>query len=134
MSGQSGTYLLADQPIDINPGRPTMDLSVTNAGDRAVQIGSHFHFFEVNRSLIFDRGVAYGMRLAIPAGTAARFEPGDTKEITLAPIGGSRTVIGCNGLVNGELDASGARIKALNRAKQRGFQDVPVHDQDEVSL
>ena len=74
-----------------------------NLGDRPVQIGSHCHFFEVNRALDFNRDAAYGMRLNIPAGTAVRFEPGDTKEIELVALGGTRTVFGINGLVNGKL-------------------------------
>ena len=77
---------------------------MTNRGDRPVQVGSHCHFFEVNRGLDFERSAAYGMRLNIPAGTAVRFEPGDTKEIELVALGGSRTVFGINGLVNGKLE------------------------------
>ena len=87
MSHGADTYLLADDPIEINAGRPTLTLSVANTGDRAVQIGSHFHFFEVNRALRFDRAAAFGMRLDIPAGTAVRFEPGDRKEV---PLGDAR--------------------------------------------
>jgi len=77
---------------------------VTNRGDRPIQIGSHCHFFEINRALDFDRRAAYGMRLNIPAGTAVRFEPGDTKEIELVALGGARIVYGINNLVNGKLD------------------------------
>jgi urease subunit beta len=99
-----GEYLLADDPIELNAGRPTVRLEVSNRGDRPVQVGSHFHFFEVNRALAFDRQTAYGMRLNIPAGTAVRFEPGDTKEVELVAIGGTREVHGLNGLVNGPLD------------------------------
>jgi urease beta subunit len=96
--------LLASDPIDINAGRPTRRLVVSNSGDRPVQVGSHFHFFEVNRCLVFDRAAAYGMRLNIPSGTAVRFEPGDTREVELVAIGGSREVIGLNRLVDGALD------------------------------
>ena len=99
-----GEYLLADDPIELNAGRPTVRLEVSNRGDRPVQVGSHFHFFEVNRALAFDRQTAYGMRLNIPAGTAVRFEPGDTKAVELVAIGGTREVHGLNGLVNGPLD------------------------------
>jgi urease beta subunit len=99
-----GEYLLRDEPIEINAGRPTLRIAVSNRGDRPVQVGSHFHFFEVNRALAFDRQAAYGMRLNVPAGTAVRFEPGDTKEVELIPIGGRREVFGLNGLVNGPLD------------------------------
>ena len=98
-----GEYFLKDDAIDANHGRATSRLEVTNRGDRPIQVGSHCHFFEVNRALDFNRPAAYGMRLNIPAGTAVRFEPGDTKEIELVDLGGTRTVFGINGLVNGKL-------------------------------
>jgi urease subunit beta len=98
-----GEYFLGKEPIDANVGRATFRLAVTNRGDRPIQVGSHCHFFEVNRLLDFDRKVAYGTRLNIPAGTAVRFEPGDTKEIDLVALAGTRTVYGINGLVNGKL-------------------------------
>ena len=98
-----GEYFLKNEPIEANVGRATARVSVTNRGDRPIQVGSHCHFFEVNRALSFDRQAAYGMRLNIPAGTAVRFEPGDTKEIELVDLGGTRTVYGINGLVNGKL-------------------------------
>jgi urease beta subunit len=98
-----GEYFLKNEPIEANAGRATTRVSVTNRGDRPIQVGSHCHFFEVNRALSFDRQAAYGMRLNIPAGTAVRFEPGDTKEIELVALGGTRTVYGINGLVNGKL-------------------------------
>jgi len=107
-----GEYLLASDPIDINAGRPTRRLEVANTGDRPVQVGSHFHFLEVNRCLVFDRAAAYGMRLNIASGTAVRFEPGDTREVELVAIGGSREVIGLNRLVDGALDADAARAAA----------------------
>lgn len=119
---ESFGYLLADEPIEINAGRATAMLTVTNTGDRAIQVGSHFHFFEVNRALDFPRPTAYGMRLDIPAGTAVRFEPGDTKDVRLVAIGGSRSVTGLNGLVAGDLDAPGAREQALQLAAGRGFK------------
>ena len=100
-----GEYLLASDAIEINAGRPTRRLEVANTGDRPVQVGSHFHFLEVNRCLAFDRAAAYGMRLNIAAGTAVRFEPGDAVEVELVAIGGSREVIGLNRLVDGALDA-----------------------------
>ena len=99
-----GEYFLKDEPIEANAGRATFQLTVTNRGDRPIQVGSHCHFFEVNRALAFDRQSAYGMRLNIAAGTAVRFEPGDTKEVHLVALGGTRTVYGINGLVNGKLD------------------------------
>jgi urease beta subunit len=113
-----GEYLLAGDPIEINAGRPTRRLQVANTGDRPVQVGSHFHFPEVNRYLDFDRAAAYGMRLNIASGTAARFEPGDTREVELVAIGGRREVIGLNRLANGPLDADAVReaaMIALNR-------------------
>jgi urease beta subunit len=108
-----GEYFLLDDDIEINAGRETARLEVTNRGDRPVQVGSHCHFFEVNRWLAFDRARAYGMRLNIAAGTAVRFEPGDTKAVELVAIGGTREVIGINGLVNGRLDDPGIRDRAL---------------------
>lgn len=90
--------------IELNAGRPVTTLSVSNQGDRPVQVGSHFHFFESNKALDFDREKAFGQRLDIPAGTAIRFEPGDRREVNLVPFGGQRVVFGFNGLVNGPLD------------------------------
>ena len=99
-----GEYFLEDQAIDINAGRRTARVTVSNTGDRPIQVGSHCHFFEVNRALTFDRDTAYGMRLNIAAGTAVRFEPGDVREVELVALGGTRHVHGLNGLVNGPLD------------------------------
>ena len=99
-----GEYFLGSEPIDANSGRATSRVAVTNRGDRPIQVGSHCHFFEVNRALDFDRQAAYGMRLNIAAGTAVRFEPGDTKEVELVALAGTRTVYGINGLVNGKLE------------------------------
>ena len=110
-----GEYLLENDPIEINAGRATATVAVTNRGDRPIQVGSHCHFFEVNRALVFDRPTAYGMRLDIAAGTAIRFEPGDSREVTLVAIGGRRQVIGINGLANGELDDETTRRLALDR-------------------
>jgi urease subunit beta len=98
-----GEYFLKAEPIDANAGRATAKVTVTNRGDRPIQVGSHCHFFEVNRALDFDRQAGYGMRLNIAAGTAVRFEPGDSREIELVALGGTRTVFGINGLVNGKL-------------------------------
>lgn len=96
-----GGYQLANDPIEINRGRPRVTLKARNTGDRPIQIGSHFHFFEVNRYLEFDRPQAFGMRLDIPANTAVRFEPGDEKEVTLVTLGGKRFAFGFNNLVDG---------------------------------
>jgi urease subunit beta len=98
-----GEYFLASEPLEANAGRTTRRLTVTNRGDRPIQVGSHCHFFEVNRALDFARDDTYGMRLNIPAGTAVRFEPGDSKEIEVVALAGTRTVYGINGLVNGKL-------------------------------
>jgi urease subunit beta len=101
-----GEIITQSTEIEINQNRPTIKLSVANTGDRPIQVGSHFHFFEVNPALTFNREASKGMRLNIPAGTAVRFEPGDEKEIELVRIGGSRTIYGFNGLVNGLLEES----------------------------
>src|SRR3989442_5785952 len=98
-----GEYFLRSEPIEANAGRAIVRVIVTNRGDRPIQVGSHCHFFEVNRALDFNRDAAYGMRLNITAGTAVRFEPGDTKEIELVALGGTRTVFGINGRVHGKL-------------------------------
>ena len=111
-----GEYFLDDEPIEINRGRATVRIEVANHGDRPVQVGSHCHFFEVNRALVFDRVAAYGMRLNIPAGTAVRLEPGDTREVELVALGGSREVAGLNGLVEGRLDDATVRAAAREAA------------------
>ncbi|BDA70988.1 urease, beta subunit UreB [Rivularia sp. IAM M-261] len=98
-----GEIITPDGEIELNAGRETVRLQVANTGDRPIQVGSHFHFFEVNTALHFDRQQARGMRLDIPAGTAVRFEPGDEKEIVLVPLTGRRQVYGFNGLINGTL-------------------------------
>ena len=98
-----GEWLLCDEPIEINAGRRGLRLSVRNTGDRPIQVGSHFHFFEVNRALEFDRDAALGMRLDVPAGQSIRFEAGDERDVALVALGGSRRVIGFSGLVDGGL-------------------------------
>jgi urease beta subunit len=112
-----GEYFLESAPIDINTGRTTVRLEVTNRGDRPIQVGSHCHFFEANRWLTFDRPRAYGMRLNIAAGTAVRFEPGDSREVELVALAGARRVIGLNGLVDGRLDDAAVRARALTAAQ-----------------
>jgi len=99
-----GEMIVSDGEIELNADRPTVRLLVANTGDRPIQVGSHYHFYEVNEALAFDRERAKGMRLDIPAGTAVRFEPGDEMEIQLVPFVGSREVYGFNGKINGELD------------------------------
>ena len=115
-----GEYKLAESPVIANEGRREIELEIANTGDRPIQVGSHFHFFEVNRALGFDRAAAYGMRLNIPAGTAVRFEPGDSKMVTLVEIGGSATIHGLNGLTNGPANAP-TKPMALKRAAEQGF-------------
>ena len=120
--------MIAASPIEINPGRPRTTLKVRNTGDHPIQVGSHFHFFETNRYLDFDRAATFGMRLDIPANTAIRFEPGDEKEITLVPYGGKRFVFGFNNLVDGWTgdgptpDYRPNFPNAIRRATQRGFK------------
>lgn len=118
-----GEYLPAEGSIELNANRETTSLTVSNTGDRPVQVGSHFHFFETNRALKFDRRAAYGMRLNIPAGTAVRFEPGDEREVELVAIGGRRVVRGLNGLTEGALDDPEVREAAFQRARERGFME-----------
>lgn len=103
------------------PQRPAAKLQVANTGDRPIQVGSHFHFFEVNRALAFDRARAYGMKLAIPAGTAVRFEPGQRHVVTLVALGGERVCHGLNGLVEGALDDESVRTAAMTALRERGF-------------
>jgi urease subunit beta len=99
-----GELLPEPGEIELNAGRPVTTISVANTGDRPVQVGSHFHFHEANSALTFDRDAARGQRLDIPAGTAIRFEPGDSRDVNLVPLAGERRVFGFNGLVNGPLD------------------------------
>lgn len=111
-------YIVPDGDIELNAGRPTTTVTVRNTGDRPVQVGSHYHFFEANRLLDFNRRAAYGMRLNIPAGTAIRFEPGDERDVPLVAFGGARRAIGFAALVDGDLDDLDG---ALTRARERGF-------------
>lgn len=115
MAASTDRYLLADEPVEINAGRLTVTLAVRNTGDRPIQIGSHFHFFETNRALQFDRPQALGMRLNIAAGLAIRFEPGDEREVELVAFGGARRAVGFNNLVDGSTITVGGRRAALQR-------------------
>lgn len=117
-----GEYILLPDDIECNVGRRTVTLPVTNTGDRPVQVGSHYHFFEVNRMMDFDRALAFGMRLNIAAGTAVRFEPGEEKEITLVEYGGSRRVFGFNNLVNGDTSWEGSLEPSLKCAVEKNFK------------
>ncbi len=116
-----GETLPADGNLTLNAGRATITVLVLNTGDRPVQIGSHYHFFEVNRALRFDRATALGFRLDIPAGTAVRFEPSEEKEVTLVSFGGQRRVLGLNGLTEGDVADAETRQRALRMAEERGF-------------
>jgi urease subunit beta len=99
-----GEYVLRPEPVTANAGRDAIEVAVTNTGDRPVQVGSHFHFAEANAALSFDRDAAYGRRLDVPAGTAARFEPGDSRSVRLIELAGRREVFGLSNAVNGKLD------------------------------
>jgi urease beta subunit len=115
-----GEYIIDDGDITLNAGRKTEKLRVANTGDRPVQVGSHTHFFEVNKELKFDREKAYGFRLNIPTGTALRFEPGEAREVEVVELGGKQKVYGMNALVNGKL--SSKRSSALGKAKKAGYK------------
>lgn len=114
--------VIAEGTIEINAGRARARLTVLNTGDRPVQVGSHYHFFEVNRALDFKRADSFGLRLDVPSGTAVRFEPGETKEITLTEFGGAGYLYGLNNLTNGSRHAEITKAEALKRAKARGFK------------
>jgi len=116
-----GEIILGEGDIVAFKGRQTVEIIVANTGDRPIQVGSHCHFFEANRALRFDREKAYGFRLQVPAGTAVRFEPGEDKRVTLVSIGGNRVAYGINGLVNGRLDDSNVKAKAMTAGREQGF-------------
>ena len=116
-----GEWLLADEPIEINAGRRTLRLAVRNTGDRPIQVGSHFHFFEVNRALHFDRPAALGMRLDVPSGQSIRFEAGDERDVDLVALGGHGRVIGFNGLVDGGISSDRTVDRAQRQAAHMGF-------------
>jgi len=116
--------LFADEgDIEINTGRRKVSLNVLNTGDRPIQIGSHYHFFEVNRALEFDREAAFGLHLDIPAGTSVRFEPGARKSVTLTEFGGTREIYGLNNLTDGHLKEE-VKVRAIERAKQKQFRGI----------
>jgi len=115
-----GEYLISDKSIIANQGKKTVKIRVINTGDRPIQVGSHTHFFEVNKALEFPRAEAYGFHLNIPSGTSVRFEPGDSRDVELTEYGGKKIVWGFSGLVNGHLDEK--RKGALERAKKEGFR------------
>ena len=107
-----------------NADKPSKKLKVRNTGDRPIQVGSHFHFFEVNRALAFDRAAAFGMHLDIPSSTAIRFEPGDERTVHVVPFGGERRVYGFNNLVDGATDSESSQTAALTRMRERDFKSA----------
>ena len=117
-----GEILPGEGDIELNAGRVKVTLRAVNTGDRPIQVGSHFHFFEANRALEFERAKAFGMHLDIPAGTAVRFEPGEAKVVALTRFGGTGEVFGLNALTNGETGSDAAREAALTLARKRGFK------------
>ena len=120
-----GEYILAKDDIIANEGRPTATIIVINTGDRPVQVGSHYHFFEVNKQMKLDRATAFGMRLNIPAGTAVRFEPGEEKEVELVAIGGNRNSFGFNRLTNGSM-VQANKEAALQNARSKNFKNLDL--------
>ena len=115
-----GEYILRSEPIEANAGRETVEIDVANHGDRPIQVGSHMHFFEVNKALVFPRRLAFGKHLNIPAGTAVRFEPGDRKRVRLVAFAGTGEVYGLNSLCNGPLTEATCEA-AMTRAVAQGF-------------
>lgn len=118
-----GEYFVGRKEIECNVGRRTATVVVINTGDRPVQVGSHFHFFEVNRKMEFDRSKAFGMRLNIAAGTAVRFEPGEEKQVELVVFGGRRNAFGTNNLVNGDTTDEHSKEKALQKSALLNFKN-----------
>jgi urease subunit beta len=117
-----GEYILAEGKIECNVGRKTESVTVVNTGDRPVQVGSHFHFFEVNKMMEFDRAKAFGMRLNIAAGTAVRFEPGEEKEVALVSFGGAQRVVGFSNLTNGNTTSNQTRDDAITKLNKESFK------------
>ena len=118
-----GEYILAEGNIECNVGRTTINITVINTGDRPVQVGSHFHFFEVNKQMEFDREKAFDMRLNIAAGTAVRFEPGEEKQVELVTFGGHKKIVGFNNLVDGETASPGAVTAAMEKITSLHFKN-----------
>ena len=118
-----GEYLLAKNSIVANVGKKTIKINVKNTGDRPIQVGSHTHFFETNKALVFQRSKTFGFHLNIPSGTSLRFEPGDSRIVQLTEFGGKRIVFGFNSLVNGKLTNRQKEISLLN-LKKKGFMEA----------
>lgn len=117
-----GEFILKDEEIVLNANKDSISIKVTNKGDRPIQVGSHFHFFETNKLLVFDREMAYGKRLDIASGTSVRFEPGETKSVNLISFGGNERLYGFNDLVNGQISEANKQ-QALDNARNKGFVD-----------
>ena len=117
-----GRIDLSGGDVEINAGRRTVELTVENTGDRPIQVGSHFHFFEVNSALAFERSQAFGMHLDIPSGTAARFEPGEERKVVLTEYAGKQAVYGFYGLTNGSARSDAVKAAAVQRARAAGFR------------
>jgi urease subunit beta len=117
-----GEYILSSEPVICNENRKTSKVTVKNTGDRPCQVGSHTHFFEVNKALDFPREKAFGYRLNIPAGTSVRFEPGDSKEVELCELGGKRICFGFNALTMGSMNTTVVKKAALEKAKRLGYK------------
>ena len=121
-----GEYILKQGNIECNVGRKTIQIAVVNTGDRPVQIGSHFHFFEVNKQMQFEREKAFGMRLNIAAGTAVRFEPGEETEVEIVEFGGKKTITGFNNLTNGKIKSKQSKSKAVFNAYSKHFKNTEI--------
>jgi urease subunit beta len=119
-----GEYILSNEDVLCNQNRKTIKITVKNTGDRPCQIGSHTHFFEINKAMDFPREKAFGFRLNIPAGTSVRFEPGDTKEVELCELGGTRVCFGFNGLTMGSMKSANIKKTAIEKAKFAGFKGM----------
>lgn len=119
-----GETFIKEGDITLNEGRKTATITVVNTGDRPIQVGSHFHFFEINKAMEFDREAAFCMRLNIPAGTAVRFEPGEEKEVNLVQIGGNRRIMGLNNLVNGDGNSHHNKEMAVKLADKLNFKNT----------
>ncbi|HWX96497.1 MAG TPA: urease subunit beta [Solirubrobacteraceae bacterium] len=125
-----GEWLLCDDPVEINAGRRKRRLAVRNTGDRPIQVGSHFHFFEVNRALEFDRHAALGMRLDVPSGQSIRFEAGDERDVDLVQFGGTGRIIGFSNLLDGSTSATWKAERAITRAATRHFGNAAGPEED----
>lgn len=116
-----GAIDFAEGPIEINVGRETRQIEIVNTGDRPIQVGAHYHLFEVNRALALDRGAAFGFRLDIPSGTAVRFEPGQSRKVQVTRFAGAEVSMGMNDLTNGSMRSELTKAEAIQKARQQGY-------------